>query len=205
MRRKDVFFLIVSILLMYFSYKPIITLKSYTMWAWYSFFLMFLFPLILLFLTKSSFQEYGFSLGDVRKGLNYVVIITLFFLPFLIYSAFKFPEFHNYYPRYPGARDSFKILLYWEFLFFIYLIGWEYFFRGFLLFTLKKYIGFWSVVVQALPFAILHIGKPLPEVYSSFFAGIILGYICLKAKSFWPALLTHWIISVIFDVLIVVI
>ncbi len=190
--------------LLYFSYKPIIKIRSYTIWAWYSFFLMFVIPIILLFVTRAPFKDYGFSLGEFKKGLTFVAIVTIAFLPFLIYSALKIPAFHAYYPRYPGARESFRILLYWEFLFFIYLIGWEYFFRGFFLFTLKKYIGLYSILVQAIPFAILHIGKPLPEVYSSFFAAVILGYICLKTKSFWPALLVHWLVSFIFDLLIVV-
>ncbi len=190
---------------MYFSYRPIIEMRSYTVWAWYSFFLMFLLPVFILWITRSPFEDYGLSKGNIKKGINYVIIITLFFLPFLIYSALKFPEFHTYYPRYPGARNSFAILIYWEFLFFIYLIGWEYLFRGFLIFALNRYIGFfWAVLLQAIPFALLHIGKPLPEIYSSFFAGIILGYIALKSKAFWPALLVHWIISFIFDLLIVV-
>ncbi len=205
MRKNDLLFLVVSLLLMYLSGKPLIRLRSYTMWAWYNFFLMFAFPVFLLWITHSPLGEYGLKLGNIEKGLNYVIIVTLSFLPFLIYSALKFPEFHSYYPRYPGARESLKLLIYWEFLFFIYLLGWEYFFRGFFLFTLKKYVGWWSLLIQAIPFALLHIGKPLPEVYSSFFAGIILGYICLKAESFWPALLTHWLISFIFDLLIVMI
>lgn len=202
-KRRDIFFFIVSIALLWFSYKPLIRLKNYTMWAWYSFFLMFIIPLILLLLTRAPLKDYGFSKGKVKRGMHYTIIVVSVFLPFLIYGA-RFPEFQNYYPRYPNADSSLLAFLYWEFLFFIYLLGWEYFFRGFLLFTLEKYTGWWSVVIQALPFTILHIGKPFPEVYSSFFAGIILGYICIKAKSFWPALFVHWIISVIFDVLVIV-
>ncbi len=205
MKKKDLLFISISIILMYFSYRPIIEMRSYTIWAWYSFFLMFLLPVLILWITRSPFKDYGLSKGDLKKGINYVIIITLFFLPFLVYSALKFPEFHVYYPRYPGARDNFAILIYWEFLFFIYLVGWEYLFRGFLIFALNRYVGFfWAVLLQAIPFALLHIGKPLPEIYSSFFAGIILGYIALKSKTFWPALFVHWIISFIFDLLIVV-
>jgi len=50
---------------------------------------------------------------------------------------------------------------------------------------------------------LLHIGKPIEEVISSFFAGIALGLIAYYGKSFLPAFILHFWVSVMFDVMVI--
>ena len=53
----------------------------------------------------------------------------------------------------------------------------------------------------SIGFGIMHIGKPMPEVYGSFIAGLALGWLAVRARSFYPCFLLHWAISITFDLL----
>jgi membrane protease YdiL (CAAX protease family) len=82
-----------------------------------------------------------------------------------------------------------------------YLLGWEFFFRGFMLFGLERKFGRMAVLVQAIPFAIVHFKKPQLEAYGAIFGGIFLGLIGLRARSFLPCFLLHYMIILTADVL----
>lgn len=82
----------------------------------------------------------------------------------------------------------------------IYMLCWEWFFRGFLLFGLAQGLGKYgwaaAIVLQSILFYFAHSGKPLPEMYSSFGGGLLLGAVCWREKSFFPAFYTHWLIQI---------
>lgn len=74
----------------------------------------------------------------------------------------------------------------------IYMLAWEFFFRGFLLFSLRGSLGdHGAVAVSSMLFTLAHLGKPPLEAYATFFGGLYLGYLCLEARSFLPAWLIH--------------
>jgi membrane protease YdiL (CAAX protease family) len=81
---------------------------------------------------------------------------------------------------------------------------WEFFFRGYLLFGLARTVKWLAVIVQAVVFGALHWYKVPLELAASFGAGIVLGILALRAKSFLPCFALHWLVSVSFDVLILV-
>ncbi len=78
----------------------------------------------------------------------------------------------------------------------IYFLGWEFLFRGFMLFGLRKKFREGSILIQMIPFALLHLGKPEVETISTIISGIIWGYICYRGNSFWSAYIMHLIINV---------
>ncbi|BCD99616.1 CPBP family intramembrane glutamic endopeptidase [Marinagarivorans cellulosilyticus] len=73
----------------------------------------------------------------------------------------------------------------------IYLLGWEYFFRGFLLAGLKEKFKEGAILLQLIPFTLLHLGKPDIETLSCILSGLVWGYICYRGNSFWPAYFMH--------------
>jgi membrane protease YdiL (CAAX protease family) len=81
----------------------------------------------------------------------------------------------------------------------LYMLCWEWFFRGFLLFGMAQGFSFVvAIVIQALLFGLAHGGKPGPEFWSSFAGGLVLGGICWHEKSFVPGFLTHALIQIAF-------
>jgi membrane protease YdiL (CAAX protease family) len=83
------------------------------------------------------------------------------------------------------------------------MFAWEFFFRGYLLFGLARTIGWWAILVQTAAFGLMHYTKVPMEFYASFLAGIILGWLAFRGKSFLPCFILHWLVSVAFDVMIV--
>ena len=58
---------------------------------------------------------------------------------------------------------------------FLDLIGWEFFFRGWILFGYARKFGPEALWLHAVPFALAHIGKPEVETLSTIFGGFAFG------------------------------
>jgi membrane protease YdiL (CAAX protease family) len=78
---------------------------------------------------------------------------------------------------------------------FLDLIGWEFIFRGWILFGYARKFGPEALWIQAVPFALMHNGKPELETLSTIFGGFAFGWVAYRTKSFvWPFLI-HWFIA----------
>lgn len=78
----------------------------------------------------------------------------------------------------------------------VYMLGWEFLFRGYLIFGLKDKFKEGSILIQMIPFVLLHLGKPEIETISTIISGIIWGYFSYRGNSFWPAFLIHIVINI---------
>ncbi len=78
---------------------------------------------------------------------------------------------------------------------FIDLFGWEFFFRGFILFAYARKFGPEALWLQAVPFALAHIGKPELETLSTIFGGFIFGWVGYRTRSFVYPFLIHWFVA----------
>ena len=78
---------------------------------------------------------------------------------------------------------------------FLDLIGWEFFFRGWILFGYARKFGAEALWLQAVPFALAHIGKPEIETLSTIFGGFAFGWVAWRTRSFLYPFLIHWYIA----------
>lgn len=142
--------------------------------------------LIILIFFRENPREYGFTFGDWKLGLTYTIIGILLMAPVIYYLGHDNAAMKTYYERFlPGLP--------WTT--FLDLIGWEFFFRGWILFSYAKKFGPESLWLQAVPFAMAHIGKPEVETLSTIFGGFAFGWVAWRTKSFvWPFLI-HWFIG----------
>jgi membrane protease YdiL (CAAX protease family) len=103
---------------------------------------------------------------------------------------------------YSGAGDSVPTFIIYAIIYGMYYIGWEFFFRGFILFGLRERVGdIFAVLIQTLPSVIAHIGRPESEMISSILAGVVFGFLILKSKSIWYVVILHWFIGLSCDIL----
>ena len=151
------------------------------------------------FILKKNLSDFGFTLGDKKFGFLSVLIFYLFMLPLLwIVSASE--SFSLTYPQGgPALRENISLLLLYEICIIIYMLGWEFLWRGYMLFGLKEKLGYYAIFVQMIPFFILHKGKPDLELFGSILAGIILGIQALRSRSFIYAWILHSIIMISID------
>jgi membrane protease YdiL (CAAX protease family) len=76
------------------------------------------------------------------------------------------------------------------------LFGWEFLWRGVMLFGLARVLGPGpAIFLQAVPFAFMHLGKPEVETLSTIFGGAAFGFVAWKSNSFYYPFLIHWFIS----------
>ena len=78
---------------------------------------------------------------------------------------------------------------------FLDLFGWEFFFRGFILFAFVRKFGAEALWLQAVPFALAHIGKPEIETLSTIFGGFAFGWVAYRTRSFVYPFLIHWFVA----------
>jgi membrane protease YdiL (CAAX protease family) len=102
---------------------------------------------------------------------------------------------------YPQAGRSWNDLLMWEGMYAGQFIGVEFFFRGFLVGGLSRYIGVLAVPVSVIPYMMIHFSKPWPEAAGAIFAGLILGWLAWKLKSIWGGVCVHCAVAVSMDLL----
>jgi membrane protease YdiL (CAAX protease family) len=153
----------------------------------YIFYFIVLPVFVIRFVLKENPLYYGFGLGNYRIWLNYVVITIVICIPVLLIAS-QFSQIHQYYGKGFDYYEFFSLTV-------PTLLAWEYLLRGFLLFGLKERFGKASIVIQMVPFVLMHLGKPEIETLSCIITGLWFGWIAYRGKSFWPAFLIHIFIN----------
>lgn len=109
------------------------------------------------------------------------------------------PDFGEYYPFYKAAPRSWFDFLVWEAMYFAQFFALEMFFRGFWLGALKRSFGSGAIFVMAVPYCMIHFGKPYLETCGAIVAGIALGSLSAKTKSIYQGFLVHITVAVLMD------
>jgi hypothetical protein len=151
--------------------------------------------LAVLVLYGGRFREFGLGLGKWRTWGLHVIVAVIVATPVLVLAG-RSRAFIDYYAIADFSLAGYILPT------LAYLFAWEYIYRGFLLFGLKEKLGGAAVLVQLIPFVLLHIGKPELETVSTIVTGAYFGYVAYRGNSFWPALLIHCYVNVGFRVIV---
>jgi membrane protease YdiL (CAAX protease family) len=152
------------------------------------------YPVAILLLLRMNPFHNGLGLGNWRKGLwlSFLASIAVLMSCFFFASV---PAMQSYYGSAKwGAGDPGVILL-GEWLRLRNLIGWEFLFRGFLLFPLYECFGPAANLIQATLCAVTHMNKPLVELYGSLPFALLLGYLARRSGSVWYGVYVHWLLG----------
>jgi membrane protease YdiL (CAAX protease family) len=129
--------------------------------------------------------DYGIRIGRWKSSII-LTAVCLAAMALILYAVGKMPEFRSYYHMY--AIDWPDFLLNRA----LYMFAWEFLFRGYMLFGLEKSIGKSAIFVQAIPFVLLHLGKPFLETLACIPGGFIFGYVAYRTRSFLPCFIIHF-------------
>ncbi len=185
----------------YFQNDSGVYLYEYLYWFVGDFISFFLITLLIIkFVLKEKLSDYGLQFGDYKIGLL-ISLIFLFVMLIAIWFFSSTPEFVSKYPHLLSSRNNWEKFSIYESGMFLYMISWEFMWRGFMLFGLKEKFGYYSVLIQMLPFVILHNGKPLPETFGAIAGGIALGILAFRTNSFYYCVLTHMGVMISIDVI----
>lgn len=162
--------------------------------------------LVILILFRDGLSEYGFRLGDWRRGIAYVAILAPTAAVLILLPASRSPELRAAYPMDREALHSIPAFIRLELARgALFYVAWEAFFRGFILFGLRRRLGATlAICIQTVPSCLWHIGLPTGETVSSILGGVVLGAIAIRTRSIlWPLLL-HFLLGMSLDFWIVV-
>lgn len=102
------------------------------------------------------------------------------------------PLNHAQYPQMRLSAWSTPLVLLDLSAWIVYLIGYEFLFRGILFHASLPLMGFWAAaLLNSVLYALAHLPKGRVEVIASFPFGIFLCWVTLETGSFWVACLIH--------------
>ncbi len=144
-----------------------------------------------LVVFRKPMGQWGVTLGRRRRTAMWVAVSLPAFIAMGALSA-TMPELRRVYPINPLASMSMAAFAAHAATYLLFYLGWEFFFRGFLLFGLEKELGAANaVLIQATMSAMLHIGDPAGEAFGGFAGGILWGVAALRTRSLLPGLVGH--------------
>jgi membrane protease YdiL (CAAX protease family) len=173
-------------------------------WVAISVFFYFLIPAVVLkLILKKRLSDYGLKFSIERGFWRLLFQCIAVMLP-LVYLMSLTPGFAAKYPFlkiHDGSSYLSSTLLVWELIYFVQFFGLEFFFRGFLLHSLKPSMGIYSIFVMMVPYCMIHWGKPMPETFAAILAGIFLGWLSYRNGNIWMGLGLHCTVAFSMDVM----
>ncbi len=178
-------------LISYFSKSGNPDFYEFAFWFAGDFIALFVIPWIIIrLLLKEKLRDFGLASGDAKTGLKLSILFIIIIIP-AVWVATSAEGFILTYPLLAEARESWEIFIIFECGLLLYVFSWEFFFRGFMLFGLKEKFGYYAVLIQMIPFVILHDGKPAAETFGAVLGGIALGVLAYRTRSVFYGVITH--------------
>ncbi len=174
-------------------------------YAWWSAsrvigYVLFPLPLWKLLFPKDSLLDMGLRTRGFFShawiyGLCLAVVVPAMFL------VAREPDFGNYYPFYKLSSRSYADWLAWEAMYFVQFFALELFFRGFMLGAVRRSLGAAAIFAMAVPYCMIHYGKPYLEANGAIVAGVVLGSLAMRTRSIYAGFLVHITVALAMDVL----
>lgn len=144
-------------------------------------------------LLDMGLRTRGFFAHAWIYGLFLVIVV-----PALLIVS-READFSSYYPFYRGCSRSWFDYLTWEAMYFAQFFALEMFFRGFWLGALRRSFGSGAIFSMAVPYCMIHFGKPFLEVNGAIVAGIALGSLSMKTRSIYQGFFVHITVAGLMD------
>lgn len=171
----------------------------YLYWGLSSLVIRILAPLLVIVLWVGDRPaDFGYRLHGVTRHAWLYLLMFLVMIPVLVAASYA-PAFQAKYPMYDGAVLGWTHFVLWELAYGVQFFGVEGFFRGFMTFGLYPRFGYLSLFIMVIPYALVHVGKPPIEVFMAVPAGLALGYVALKTRSWIFGALLHWAVGITMD------
>jgi membrane protease YdiL (CAAX protease family) len=151
-----------------------------------------------LWFREDSLLDMGLRVRGFFKHAGVYALFLAVVVPTMLVVS-RQPDFGAYYPFYRDSSRSWYDLLLWEGMYFTQFFGLEMFFRGFFLGALRRSFGSGAIFAMAVPYCMIHYGKPFLEANGAIVAGIALGSLSMKTRSIYQGFLVHITVAALMD------
>ncbi len=152
---------------------------------------------------RESLADYGLAFR-IEPGFAKLFLSVLGVMLPVVYLMSLTDSFTAKYPFmqiYDGEPYLGSTLLVWELIYIVQFFGLEFFFRGFLVHSLRPALGIYSIFAMTVPYCMIHFGKPPTETFAAIAAGVFLGWLSYRNGNIWMGLLLHAAVAFSMDVL----
>ncbi|HET9929449.1 MAG TPA: type II CAAX endopeptidase family protein [Polyangiaceae bacterium] len=157
-------------------------------------------PLWKLLFPKDSLLDMGLRVRGFMSHIWIYGLCLAVVMPLLVVVAYQ-PDFGSYYPFYKQASRSYVDFAAWELMYFLQFFALELFFRGWFLGALRHSLGSSAIFAMALPYCMIHYGKPYLEANGAIVAGVVLGSLSMRTRSIYAGFLVHITVALSMDFL----
>lgn len=147
--------------------------------------------------------DFGLKI-QIEDGFWQILLLCFGIMLPLVFLASRTASFADKYPFFKifnGEAYFGYPLLIWEFVYILQFFFLEFFFRGFMIQSLKPTLGFYSIFVMTIPYCMIHFGKPGAEALAAILAGIFLGWLSYTNNTIWLGFTLHCIVALAMDFL----
>jgi membrane protease YdiL (CAAX protease family) len=149
--------------------------------------------LALTFMPQYALADYGliYNSDTTMTSLVAILILAALTMPLAFLSAKK-PSHQVNYPQIREKNWTRSLVLKNSLGWSAYLLGYEFLFRGILLFPLVDALGVWpAVAINTVMYSATHIPKGLDETIGAAFLGVVLCLVTLITGTLWVAIVIH--------------
>lgn len=167
-------------------------------WSIGCLFFYFVFPaLFARFVLRIPLKELGLSTAGFFRHFH---IYILLFIPVLaaVIAVSYTAAFQETYPFYHHP-DGIPHLIVWELFYSLQFFALEFFFRGYMIHSLKWRFGSYAIFVMAVPYCMIHFAKPMAETLAAILAGVTLGVLSLRTNSIFGGVFIHFLVAISMD------
>ena len=155
--------------------------------------------LIVKLVFRENLTDYGVGLGDrLRTARSFLVCAPIVLL--IAYLSAGNASLRSEYPIDHLARVSAWGFALHALTYVLFYLGWEFQFRGFMQHGLEESMGATNALfVQVLASVLLHIGKPVSEIYAAIVGGLLWGLLAYRTRSLLSGMLQHFLLGIALD------
>ena len=147
--------------------------------------------LIIILVYKRPLNQYGFAGDYIMKSFLWWIPMAALIVLISYYGA-RNKKNLEMYPQIRVEQWNTGLLIVSALSWVTYLAGYEFLFRGFLLFSCLETFGYWpAIIINICLYSLFHVHKGPREVFGSLFVGFLLCYLTLYLGSFWFAIFVH--------------
>lgn len=153
--------------------------------------------LSLIFLKDYSLSSLGVSLkiSNPLFIIGWTLGLSAILMPLAYISAQKTKNLANY-PQIRAKKWNKRVVVINTLTWALYLLGYEFLFRGLLLFPLVGQLGVWpAIAVNIAMYSTTHIPKGLEETIGAIPLSLVLCYLTLASGTIWIAFMVHLIMA----------
>ena len=139
---------------------------------------------------QGTFKQFGITTQNTGESLLWAALFAILIIPLNFVSSKK-EENLRVYPQIRVKIWDVRLLITSSLSWAVYLLAYEFMFRGFLLFSFIPLGLPLAIAINTSIYAFAHVHKGLAETVGAIPLGIILCMITFKTGNIWTAFLTH--------------